>query len=262
MMFWVQESKDKHSDLDSMYLMQELDSDRQEYIQLSESSIRQLDISQDPRYYESIIPVGNLKFVQTALSKIHGIDHMNPIEVPEILRRYEFLKRKYSILRSKDLPKEGYYFVKNASKLKDFSYTGEISYIHEGPKNEYCVHFNDSDLYQLSEAVSILSEYRVFVHHDEIIGIHHYDGDCTIFPQMGVVLSMISTYCYDDSRPRAYTMDIAIIRDRGTALIEIHPWVSVGLYGYIFSESLPYCYRDGFRYYVEVNKPIKEYKEG
>ncbi len=54
-------------------------------------------------------------------------------------------------------------------------------------------------------------------------------------------------------------MDIAVIRDRGTAILEVHPWVSVGLYGYMFGSSLPYCYRDGFEYYINSNKEISEW---
>ena len=63
----------------------------------------------------------------------------------------------------------------------------------------------------------------------------------------------------DQDRPKAYTMDIAVIRDRGTAILEVHPWVSVGLYGYMFGGSLPYCYRDGFEYYIKTNKEISEW---
>lgn len=260
-MFWIEEKlpKPKHPDLDLLSLMQELDSERQEYLTITKSSIQNLYVDDNLDYYKSIVPVGDLSFVQTVLSKIHDIDHMNPIEVPEVLRKDAFLKRKYSIRKKSDLPKEGYYFVKNASQLKDFSYNGEIAHIHEGPQNDYCVHFKDDCLYQLSEVVFILSEYRVFVHQDKIIGIHYYDGECDILPDIHDINFMVDMYKLDNDRPEAYTMDIAVIKNRGTAILEVHPWVSVGLYGYMFNGKLPYCYIHGFDYYKTINKPIEEW---
>lgn len=257
MMFWIEETKDKHPDPDLVYLMYELDQERHEYLQVSKQMILTLDINRDMSYYKQVVPVGNLKFIQTALSKIHNVNSMNPIEVPKILRTSEFLKRNYTICKSKDLPSEGYYFVKGVSHLKEFSYTGAIEYIHEGPIGEYSIHFKEDGLYQLSEVVTILSEYRVFVHHDEIIAIHWYDGDCKVFPDVITIRKMITQYKSDNDRPRAYTIDVAVIYSRGTAILEVHPWVSVGLYGYMFNQLIPYCYRDGFQYYIDINKPLE-----
>lgn len=258
MNFWIQEKKSKHIDLDLALLMYELDSERHDYIMITEESINQLRVDKDNlSYYKSIIPVGDLDFVQLVLSKFHDVHHMNPIEVPPVLRREIYLKRKYSIAPKEELPKRGYFFIKNASKLKDFSYTGMIEHIHEAEESAYTIYFKDKNLYQVSEVVEIFSEYRVFVHNDKITAIHYYDGDSKIFPDIQIISSMIDVYKSDKQRPKAYTMDVAVAKNKGTLLLEIHPWVSVGLYGYMFEESLSYCYRDGFQYYVDINREIE-----
>ena len=257
MTFWLQKEPGTILDIDVSILRNELK--RQKFLMYSwqylsmHDMIAQLD-SREVGEYEEVIPVGSLDYVQIFLSLVHGVDHMNPIEVPDVLRQDRFLKRKYSIRKRDDLPQEGYYFVKDASILKGFTYIGEVEslmVLNPDDQREY--------LYQVSEVVDIISEYRCFVYHDKLMAINFYDGDCTVFPDISTIKSMIGNYMKDDARPRAYTIDVAVIRDRGTAIIEVHPWVSVGLYGYIFDNSLPYCYRDGFQYYIESNKEIKEW---
>ena len=202
-----------------------------------------------------VIPVGNLEFVQNFLSKCYGINEMNPIEVPDSLRTDEFLKRKYSIVEKSELPAAGYYFTKYVSKLKVFSHTGMIEtlqYLEPGREP-----FLKEGLYQVSEVVNIISEYRCFVHNDKIVALNYYDGDCTVLPDMNLLKKAIIKYSMDETRPKAYTMDLAVIKGRGTAILEIQPWV--GLYGYMFGDSLPYCYRDGFIWYLEQNQKLNKF---
>lgn len=73
---------------------------------------------------KEIIPIGSLKFVEKFLSEVHGVKIMNCIEVPKVLRKDRYLKRKYTVLDKENLPTSGYYFLKYASKLKDFTYRG------------------------------------------------------------------------------------------------------------------------------------------
>lgn len=208
---------------------------------------------------KDIIPVGDLLFVGDWLQKYYGIENMNPIEVPGILRTEEFLKRKYSIVSKEELPSSGIYFVKYASKLKVFSYTGAITHLFDSSL-EYAGKIKlDEGLYQVSEQVDILSEYRVFVFRDEVINMVNYDGNPLTMPDTALLRKMVNMYMYDNERPGAYTMDIAVMKDRGTALLEVHPFVSVGLYGYLFGSKLPYCYSEGINYYIKTNKPLSKY---
>ena len=251
MLFWLQrEEPDKELDIDIRILLDELH--KQKYIHTYE--FMSLDQVLSTHHDDSIIPVGTVEFVGAYLAKKYGIANMNPIEVPDVLREDQFLKRKYSIVAKEELPKSGYYFTKYVSKLKVFSHTGRIEtlqftdigvepYLQDG-------------LYQVSEVVPILSEYRCFVQGDNIKVINYYDGDCTVLPDITTVQKMVNYYMKDVDRPKAYTMDIAVIDGRGTALLEVHPWVSVGLYGYMFGSYLPYCYRDGLDYYITTNKEV------
>lgn len=261
MLFWLQKEFNNKIDIDTIILQEELDRQKFNHSYVIDDMrhyecLLNTNISEKENL-EKVISVGSLDFVQMILSRIHNVNCMNPIEVPDVLREDRFLKRKYSIVPKNKLPKEGYYFTKYVSKLKVFSHTGMIEtlqYTDEGKEP-----FLKEGLYQVSEVVEILSEYRCFVQNDKLFAINYYDGDCTVFPDVTEIKSMIGNYMRDPDRPKAYTIDIAVIRDRGTAILEVHPWVSVGLYGYMFGSSLPYCYRDGFEYYINVNKEIKEW---
>lgn len=255
MEFWLQ----NNNDIDIKILKNELDLSINKITNNYEFNTKEnfneiLKLNNIKNKYD-IIPVGDLDFIKNFLLKVYNINNMNPIEVPLVLRKKEFLKRDYKILDKNDLPKNGYYFTKYVSKLKIFSHTGMIESLQytNNNKNE----FLKDGLYQVSEVVDIISEYRIFVHNDKIIGINYYDGNFTIMPNIEEINNMINEYKKDIDRPKAYTIDIAIIKDRGTAILEIHPFVSVGLYGYMFSESLLYCYRDGFEYYKKINKKIE-----
>jgi hypothetical protein len=216
------------------------------------------DVLDHKNDYSNMIPVGSLNFVTSWLERYHGIDCLNPIEVPEILRKEKYLKRKYAIIEKNSLPDSGFYFLKHVSRLKSFSFTGDVKDASVNSRGEFCE--LPDGLYQLSEAVEIASEYRVIVLEDEIMAIQHYDGDPTIFPAVELINEMILQLMNDKERPLAYTMDVAVINGRGTAILEMHPAVSFGTYGYSGSD-LPYIYKLGLDYCIRINKPIMASKE-
>lgn len=208
--------------------------------------------------YKNAIPVGSIEFVTKFLSKFYNINNLEPIEVPLLLRKKDYLKRDYKIVSKENLPTKGYYFIKYVSKLKEFSYIGNIESIPDEKSqiiDDLCF-YKKNGLYQISEVVNILSEYRVFVNNDEIVGIQYYNGDCTVFPNTNIIKEMVNVYSLDKNRPLAYTMDIAVIKEKGTAILEIHPCVSVGTYSFMGS-SLLYMYRAGIDYYINKNIKIK-----
>lgn len=64
--------------------------------------------------------------------------------------------------------------------------------------------------------------------------------------------------------PKSYTIDIMAYKNEQTGemdfeIIEVHPIVSVGLYGFD-SDKLLEMYVDGIRYYREINKAPVECK--
>lgn len=259
MQFFLQKLTDGSLDIDVRILQDELKKQRffHEYDTFNmDNLVHRLENCEKTKMKE-VIPVGDLDFVGLFLKEVHGIENMNPIEVPDVLRQDKFLKRKYSIVGLDELPKEGMFFTKYVSKLKQFSHTGMIETLQYQDVGKEP--FLKPGLYQVSEVVDILVEYRCFIHNDKLIAMNYYDGDCTVFPDVKELRSMICTYMLDKNRPKAYTMDIAVIKNRGTAILEVHPWVSVGLYSYMFGSDLPYCYRDGFLYYIENNQEIHKF---
>ena len=81
-----------------------------------------------PEIYKKSIPIGSINFISAWLKVFYNIDKENPIEIPPILRTDEFLKRKYSIVTADKLPRTGRYFIKDVSKLKEFTYSGDLEY--------------------------------------------------------------------------------------------------------------------------------------
>lgn len=191
-----------------------------------------------------VVPVGDLIFVGTFLKKYHGISHMNPIEIPKALRNAYYLKRWYRILAKKDLPKQGFYFLKSADTFKDFSTLCCI----EG----YDFH---TSIYVVSKPITILSEWRVYIKGTVVQQVSNYAGE----PLMSVDASFIEACITDIKKiphsPKSYTLDIAIT-DIGPALLEIHAFCCVGNYG-LFTANLPSMYMDGFEYFVKYNREIE-----
>jgi hypothetical protein len=80
----------------------------------------------------------------------------------------------------------------------------------------------------VSEEVSILSEYRCYIHHGEAAAIHCYKGDVTIFPDRNAVLDMIEVYT---SAPVAYGLDVGVLESGETVLIGVNDFCCLGNYG-------------------------------
>lgn len=223
-----------------------------------------------PVYMKNAIPVGTIDFVEAWLSTFYGIEKINPIEVPSCLRKEEFLKREYFIVEKKDIPIKGKIFLKDVSRLKKFSRVIDCEHFFTdciwskpnlqdsaGIVYESEIRLDETHLFQVSEVVPILSEYRIYVQEHKIEAVANYNGDPCIFPDIKLLHKMINIYSMASDCPGAYTMDVAI-NELGTFLIEVHPWISVGLYNSLWSRGLLYAYRDGIEYILRHNtKPIQ-----
>ena len=197
------------------------------------------------------IPVGTIDFVQVWLKNYYGISKMEPIEIPVCLQSGYFLGRAYAFVQGKDLPKTGQFFVKRADALKELSFSGEIGLLWQAGM------IHENGIYQLSELVDFISEWRVFVHDWHIENCVNYDGDPLIAPDKDVIRRALIELVKDSNThyPKAFTLDVGILSNGRTVLIEMHPWCSVGLYSYLFGNDLPYCYADGIAWYIIENIP-------
>lgn len=236
------------------WVLQEVSSKNQGYVTIEHLVKRDALIecgrmvyAENPAPYSDYIPVGDIPFVEAWLRSRYG-KTMVPIEVPEVLRTREYLGRTYEFMDRNKLPsyEKGHYFVKNISKLKEFNssaYEGRIPAPSTLPAGTYL----------LSEWVDIRSEFRVFVYFDKILAVQNYLGAPLVFPDAAKVLKMVEQYKEDKGRPEAYTMDIAVLcrKDQSaeTVILEIHPFVSCGLYGFTHP-LIPDMLEAGIEYYA------------
>lgn len=144
--------------------------------------------------FRNAVPIGSVRFIELYLQIFKGIERDNAIEVPPFLRTDEFLKRKYSIVPLNKVPRQGVYFVKDATQQKAFCCKGELKYqlydemFQPGiSDNDAAVRLDPVHLYQVSELVDILAEYRVYVLNREINSLCIFAGDPLLFPEPDLV---------------------------------------------------------------------------
>lgn len=176
------------------------------------------------------IPVGSIEFVETYLRIRYGIEGVTPLLIPEALCREEFTARKTAIVHGKEEARAiaaqwnaSALFLKSASKLK-CDYAG----IYKRSDRNW----PDDDKMFVSEVVNIISEWRIFVYNQRIVGVKHYADDPWTAPEKRTILRMIKAYY----APGAYTLDVAVITcadgSQRTCILEVHPFISCGLYGF------------------------------
>ena len=183
--------------------------------------------------YKDAIPIGSVRFIEQYLRIFKDIERDNAIEVPPVLRTDEFLKRKYSIVSRDDIPRQGYYFIKDATQQKVFSYKGEVEhYLQEEMFREKSheldssIRLDPTHLYQVSEVVSILAEYRVYILNREINSMCIFAGDPLVFPEGNLVRKAVRLINEQPDSPRSYSLDL-MITPRGTAITEVHNFLGV-----------------------------------
>ena len=191
-----------------------------------------------PTEYIDAIPVGSIQFTEAYLKIFHNIEHEPPIEIPKALQEVDFLKRKYFECGFDSLPKTGNFFVKDISHQKQFTFIGNIENITDA------IDFDPAHKFQVSEILDILSEYRIYVINGEIVNIVRYKGDVTVFPKVEFIKNVINKYSTIKEHYNSYSFDI-MITTRGEALIEIHSFLSLGLYSNCWDNKLLLGYIEG-----------------
>jgi len=169
------------------------------------------------------IPIGSVEFVQEYLKIYHDIE-IKPINIPEEL--FPFCERTIINGTEKDIIGEK--FVKSNDKIKSFT---EIT--DEAPPGNY----------QISDLIDIESEWRTFVYKNELVGIQNYSGNFKIFPDVEKIETIIKNY---KNAPITYTLDVAILENGKTDIVEIHDFFSCGLYGFSDKKILPYMFSKWF----------------
>jgi hypothetical protein len=120
------------------------------------------------------------------------------------------------------------YFIKPMNDVKLF--TGEVITTDEQLSylNEYGGVSYETEVFVSAVLPPIASEYRCFVHEDRLVGIQYYLGDFSKYPNVEMIHDMIR--CYKTSNC-AYTLDIGVLENGSTVLIEINDMWAIGSYG-------------------------------
>lgn len=179
-----------------------------------------------------LIPVGDIDFIRGYLKKADAADpDMRTIEIPSSL--IPFAGRFYRKMSGREVLEGGYadvgkWFLKDATEAK--KWTSALCL------NDASGYIDPNRTYVVSGLVDVEAEYRCFALNDEILGVQAYAGNPLSFPSGEGIRTMIEAY-RAEKRPKAYVLDVAVIRsdggERKTVPMEVHPFAACGLYGFM-----------------------------
>lgn len=199
-----------------------------------DSEVYTYTLSETPGGSPDDIPIGSLEYVFNHLERHHNVkkEHIRPINIPSALRGKEFSGREVYVAKKEDIPTPSTLFIKSNEVYKGF--TDVVENTNHLPTGEYMI----------SEVIEMESEWRAFVQHRELVGLQHYLGDFVLFPDVSKIKDMITAYV---DAPNAYTLDIGV-SNQTTMVIEVHPFVSCGLYGFHDYKRLPSMMIQGYQH--------------
>lgn len=203
---------------------------------------------------DQVTPIGSLRFCN-AVGAMQGAKPVSAINVPAALESYAGRKifRYVGDERLKRLLSE---------------YEGVVVKPADQPKRFDCVELHERDIasfaaknpppYFVSEKIQqkIVAEWRVFFWNHRIIGLAPYCLYKWIAPNEDVCKEMLQSWT---DAPIAGTLDVAILETGDNVVIEAHPLISCGLYGFERRELLS-MHRAAWREHVE-KKQQRHFKD-
>lgn len=192
------------------------------------------DIKDISKFKSDYIPVGSLNFVFEWCKNKGIYINKKPINIPLELMKEEYLLRNVYYKDKKDIILNNEMFIKSNDKYKSELSPDIIDNMDNYPDGNYMV----------SDVIDIESEYRCFVHNKKLVGLQNYSGSFEMLPNIPKIIKMIKDY---KNSPLSYTLDVGINNDE-TFILEVHPFVSCGLYGFADYRILCYMFENGFNY--------------
>jgi hypothetical protein len=172
------------------------------------------------------IVVGSVLFVRKALERL-GIESP-PLDYPPCLAKY--LGRKtwqttWSEVRSRIDDPGTPVFVKPVDQDKAFT-----GYVVSAFRDLIrTARWPGEMRLWASQPISFVSEWRFFVRRGQIIGVGHYKGDPLRYSDVSVVRAAVADYA--EHAPAAYGIDMGVVADGGTFLVEVNDGFSLGCLG-------------------------------
>jgi len=203
----------------------------QNWLSLGSAQVRRVSDFDFSTFSEVDIPVGSLEFVRSFFSQKLGItSDPRPLNVPTCLHKYCYVKRSIwnDVTRENidtmidELPSK--IFVKPATRYKDF--VGDIVV-----KESLAEYLRRHSCIDISEVVEFKDEWRVFVHNYNFLDLKCYSGIFSSYPNDSFIMDIVSTLKQNTPSLRSYALDLGLI-GVDYAVIEVHPFVSCGLYGF------------------------------
>lgn len=171
--------------------------------------------------------VGGTVTVHTALRQI-GVAVPEPLNVPLELRSFagrQIWETTLGEIRNHFASDQsGPVFIKPLVETKSF--TGKV--MNCAADLERILHFKDSFQLQAAEPVEFVSEWRYYIHRQEVVDVAHYKGAWSYLPHSKVVLQAIATY---KSAPIAYSLDFGLTATGETLLVEANDAFALGAHG-------------------------------
>jgi hypothetical protein len=180
-----------------------------------------LSVEQDHVFF------GSISFVQSALKKLN-FEVPDHNDYPESLSKFYGRKITQSTIDTiSNNPDLWNVFVKPKGKLKKF--TGrhiKTTYDLIGCGDP------DSDVHVwVSEPVSFISEWRVFIRYGEILGVKLYKGDWRNQFDHKIIEEAVKSH---QNAPAGYAMDFGLTTDGRLLIVEVNEGYAIGNYGLFY----------------------------
>lgn len=190
------------------------------------------------------VPIGSVEFV-VDFAKAMGVlaAHPKPLNIPAALTAREFSARSiWKRIDSATIPPAlpAFVFAKSAARYKGF--TGVVQ--RADVKDVLAKH----GPLDLSEEVEFGDEWRAFVHGGRLVDLHCYSGLFSRVPSREFIGRAIAALGAAIPSLKSYTLDVGFIGSV-EAVVEVHPFVSCGLYGFRDYRILLSMFEHGFRWF-------------
>lgn len=184
-------------------------------------------------FYEDIEEVPATKFnivigpIEDTISywKRIGVEAPEALNVPLSLRAYTERYIVYTTMKGVRNKTEFPFFIK-PKKIKAFI-PGVVK--NEKELNIFFGTLSDDTEVMISGKVNFVSEYRCFIIGGEVKAVCHYLGDPLIFPD-GEIIQEMANY-YSDCTSVGYSLDVGVLDNGDTVLVECNDGWSLGSYG-------------------------------
>jgi len=160
----------------------------------------------------------------TALFKIIG-KYPEPIDYPSFVIRDLLTTRDVGKIKMKDIIRgytTGEIFIK---PVKTKLFDGMLV-----TKKEDLNYFRgfEEELVWASDKIDINSEWRAYIHNNKLVQCSNYAGDFTLVPDYTYIQKLIDNY---EQPPVSYTIDVAVLKDGRTDVVEFNDFWAIGSYG-------------------------------